>query len=242
MFKDFNIKLKRFLRISQKFIKYNIRIVFGSRFVYFLLFAILLFATIIFISLVDNEIPNEVSLYYTLIIPAIAIILYPTSYCIQSDQDMKTLELLFGIPDYRYKTWLIRLLLVFVVAFFIILFLSFISHILITDVRFFKMAFHIMFPTIFSGCVAFWLATVLKNGTGAAVVLVILILIFFFLQDFFEETSWYLYLNPFHDSGSMSKEAWRQIVLRNRLYLGGLSIIFLLFGLFNLQKREGFLK
>jgi len=235
--------LKVFLHNTGHFVEYNIRIIFGSKFVYFLLFAVFFFAAILLFNLlVEKRIPDEAIFYYILIIPAVSVVLYPSAYGVQTDQDIRILEVLFGIPDYRYKVWLIRLGLVFFIAFLIVFILSFICHVLIIDVRAFKMAGQLMFPTVFCGCLAFMMSTWFKNGTGAAVVLVILLVAFFILQDFFEDRSWYLYLNPFRDSGTMNQLAWDRAILRNRLYLGGLSALFLLFGLYNLQNREAFLK
>ena len=240
--KETKEKILKNIPVIYKFLKYNVRIVFGGKFIYFLIFALLLYITIMLINLFNNEIPSEDSFYYILIIPSIAIILYPSAFSVQNDYDMKTLELMFGIPDYRFKVWFTRLIMVFIIDYVIILALSLISHLLITDIRYFKMALQLMFPTIFCGCLAFMMSTWFKSGTGAAVVLVILLLVFFIFQDYFEENSWYIYFNPFFNSGSKSDLVWHEAFVRNRLYLTGLSGLFLLFGLFNLQNREGFLK
>ncbi len=225
-----------------RFFRYNMKIVFGSRFIYFLTFAILLYITILLINLFNHYIPNEAEFYYILIIPAVAIILFPTSFGVQSDRDGHTLEVLFSVPDYRYKVWLFRIIITFILTFLILLALAALTHYLIADLNIFKMAGQLMFPILFCGTLAFMLSTWFKSGTGAAVVLVLLIIVFFIFQDYFEEKSWYLYLNPFQQPGSMSDIAWRKIVIQNRVYQSALSILFLLFGLFNLQKREGFLK
>lgn len=44
--------------------------------------------------------------YSMLLVPSILLIFYPTCFGIQNDQDAKTLEIIFGIPNYRYKIWL----------------------------------------------------------------------------------------------------------------------------------------
>jgi hypothetical protein len=240
--KTFQTASKNFFITAWHFVGHNIKIVFGNKFVYFMIFAILLFITILLINLFNNHIPSQVGFYYILILPSVSIILYPAAFGVQMDKDLRSLEVLFGIPDYRYKVWLVRLLIIFATAYLIVLFLSLLCHILITDLDIFRMAWQIMFPTMVCGCFAFMLSTVFKNGTGAAVVLVLVLLVFFIFQEDIEQKTWNLYLNPFLDSGSRSQMAWDRTVIKNRMYLMVFSILFLLFGLFNLQKREGFLK
>jgi len=234
--------LKTSIYTLARFLRHNIRIIFGSRFVYFILSAILFYIIIILINLADRNAPSETGFYYILILPAIIVILYPAAFGVQIDKDIRTLEVLFGVPDYRYKVWLLRILLVNCIAFFVILFLSFISHFLIVDIRIFKMAGQLMFPAFFCSTLAFMLSTVFKNGTAAAVVLVLVLIIFLLLGDEFANRVWMLYLNPFETSDSLGEETWQKIIIRNRIYISVASLLFLIYGLFNLQKRESFLK
>ncbi|NQU81700.1 MAG: hypothetical protein HQ543_09300 [Bacteroidetes bacterium] len=56
-----------------------------------------------------------------------------------------------------------------------------------------------------------------------------------------ERTMWNIFLNPFNLPRDMNELIWHNIALKNRIFLVVGSILFLLFGLFNLQKREKFI-
>ncbi|MCK7542107.1 MAG: hypothetical protein MZV63_70120 [Marinilabiliales bacterium] len=65
------------------------------------------------------------------IFSGILLVFYPSVFGIQNDQDARTIEILFGIPNYRYKVWLVRILLIFIIAFLIMLVFTFLSSVLI---------------------------------------------------------------------------------------------------------------
>ena len=90
-----------------KMARYNLKIIFAGRFIWFVL-AALLFFILLSIQLVFNT-PgfNSSSVYGILIFPGILLVFYPTVFGIQSDADSRILEILFGIPDYRYKVWMV---------------------------------------------------------------------------------------------------------------------------------------
>ena len=94
-----------------KLSRYNIKIIFGNKFIYFVLSAIGFYILTVGISLFsDNEI-TMASGYNMLLVPSILLVFYPTCFGIQNDQDAKIIEIIFGIPNYRYKVWLLRLII-----------------------------------------------------------------------------------------------------------------------------------
>jgi hypothetical protein len=102
-------KLKMLFKMALKMAQYNLKIIFAGRFIWFVL-AALLFFILLSISLVLNE-PgfDSSSVYSILFFPGILLAFYPTVFGIQNDADSRILEILFGIPNYRYKVWLVRL-------------------------------------------------------------------------------------------------------------------------------------
>ena len=113
------MKPQEFSSILDVFIKifrYNIKIVFAGKFIYFLLAAFLFFAFIITISIIEDPNLNEETIYGFLVFPGILLIFYPVVYGIQNDDDSKMLEIIFGIPDYRYKVWLVRFVITMMVV------------------------------------------------------------------------------------------------------------------------------
>lgn len=234
-------KIKNTLNLIGKMVQYNFRIIFGGRFIWFLLASFGFFAFIAIMGVWNGAVPDEEFVYGALLFPAILLIFYPMTFGIQNDLDAGILEILFGIPDYRYKVWLVRLVLVYVLVFLILIGFSGLSYIFLTPVNLFEMTRQLIYPVLFLGCMSFMFSTIIKNGNGTAVVMVILGVLLLILQNTIEHTMWNIFLNPFSVPRNMNEMIWEGIVLKNRLFLVVGALVFLLYGLFNLQKREKFI-
>ncbi len=234
-------KIKNTTNLIGSMIKYNFRIVFAGRFIWFMLSALAFYIFIAIMGVLNGASADEEYVYGILIFPAILLIFYPMTFGIQNDVDAGILEILFGIPDYRYKVWLVRLVLVFVLVSIILFGFAVLSYIFLTPISLIEMTFQIMFPVFFLGSMAFMFSTIIKNGNGTAVVMVILGVLALFLQNITERTMWNIFLNPFNVPNNMSELVWEGITLKNRIFLTTGAVVFILYGLFNLQKREKFI-
>jgi ABC-type transport system involved in multi-copper enzyme maturation permease subunit len=156
--------------------------------------------------------------------------------------DTRIIEILFGIPDYRYKVWLLRLVIVFALTFFILIILSFLSSITLTDVPVISMAAQVMFPVLFFGSIAFMISTILTNGNAAAVVMIIGGIGLWIAQPSIGSNKWNPFLNPYNIPQNVSDTVWADIALQNRIYLAAVILAVLLYALLNLQKREKFMR
>jgi len=223
-----------------KMIRYNMKIIFSGRFIWFLLAA---FAFFIFFSVqtvLNSQAISEGTVYNLLIFPGVLLIFYPTVFGIQSDDDSRMLEILFGIPNYRYKVWLVRLLLIFVLIFLIILLFAGLASVLLYKVDILEMSYQLMYPIVFIGSMAFMFSTVIKSGNGTAVLIVLIGVALIVLQDAIERTQWNVILNPFQIPNDFNEIIWQGIITKNRIFLVTGIVAFILYGLYNLQKREKF--
>ncbi|MCG8500816.1 MAG: hypothetical protein MJB12_10480, partial [Firmicutes bacterium] len=82
---------------------------------------------------------------------------------------------------------------------------------------------------------------IVKNGNGTAVVMVVVGVLALILSENLERTQWNIFLNPFQVPRNMNEMIWEGIALKNRLFLVIGTLLFILYGLFNLQKREKFI-
>ena len=180
-------------------------------------------------------------LYWIFLFSGVLLVFYPTVFGIQNDQDARTIEILFGIPNYRYKVWLVRVLLIFVISFIIMLAFTELSSLMIVRFDIFNMTVQTMIPVLFLGVMSFMLSTIIRNGNGTAVVMIIFGLIFLVLSDMLGESRWNVFLNPFALPNDLSEAVWASITLNNRIILISATIVFLLASLYNLQKREKFM-
>lgn len=223
-------------------LRFNFRIVFGGKFLWFILASLSLYLLVASVGVYNGAIPTEGFVYGITTLPALLIIFYPMTFGIQNDLDTGILETLFGIPNYRYKVWLGRLVMIFAIVFFLLIFFAMLSNYLLTQVPLFEISLQLMFPVMFVGMLAFWLSTLIKNGNGTAVVVVAISVFLFILSERLEGTMWDVFLSPFEMPNSVSSEIlWDTIVLKNRAFLSISTILFLLLSLFNLQKREGYI-
>jgi hypothetical protein len=150
------------------------------------------------------------------------------------------LEILFGIPNYRYKVWLVRLLLIYILVFLIIVLFASVASFLLYRIDIPEMAYQLMYPVIFMGSLSFMFSTVIKNGNGTAVLVILIGVALLIMQNNIERTQWNVFLNPFQLPNNFNEIIWQGIVTKNRIFLGVGSVVFILYGLYNLQKREKF--
>lgn len=222
-------------------IKLNFRIVFANRFIWFLVasigFYILLSAIYIFN---ENQMRME-DMYGILLFSGILIVFYPSVFGIQNDQDARTIEILFGIPNYRYKVWLVRIVMIYLLAFITVASFATISSTLIVKFRIINMTAQVMVPVLLLGTMAFMASTSIRSGNGTAVAMIVFGLLFLILSDPLEQSRWNIFLNPFKAPSGVSEVAWKSVATDNRIIQAVGIVLFLLAALFNLQKREKFM-
>jgi hypothetical protein len=223
-------------------IRYNLKIIFGNRFIYFLISALVLFLFIIGVNLFNGESLVEAGIYEILLLTGALLLFYPTTFGIQSDKDARTLEIIFGIPDYRYRVWLMRLILIYAITFFILIVLSLLLRYELNAFDVLDMNVQVFFPLMFLGLFAFFLSTVMRSGNGTAAVVIILGVILMIFSQNMDLGYWNIFFNPYDIPSSTSEAVWQSLTTKNRIFLCTGAIIFLLGGLMNLQQREKFLR
>ena len=232
--------MKSYLLLLHKLITYNVKVIFANKFIYFVLAAFLFFGFIITITIFEDPDFNEAVIYGFLVFPGLLLIFYPMAYGIQNDDDSKMLETIFGIPNYRYKVWLVRFILTIGVAFVMLFILANIANLTLYRFNIFPMLGQVLFPIVFISAMSFMISTKIKNGNGTAIVIVITSFIFFIFAEELEFSPYNVFLNPFSEPREMSEFIWLTIIFKNRLYLIVSMALFLLYGMFNLQFREKF--
>ena len=235
------ISATNFWTLFRKLVKYNMKVIFGNRFIWFVVAAIAFYFFIAITNIYDNSQIDDGFIYGLQIMPGILLIFYPMTFGIQNDLDAGILEILFGIPDYRYKVWLVRLILVFVLVFLMMFGITAMSYYLLAPVTIFYMTWNVMFPIYFLGSMAFMFSTIIRNGNGTAVVMVIIGVLLLIISSALNRTMWNIFLNPFDIPNRLNEMVWKEITMKNRIFLAVGSLIFVLYGLFNLQKREKFI-
>jgi ABC-type transport system involved in multi-copper enzyme maturation permease subunit len=188
-----------------------------------------------------NDVSKMEDMYGIFLFSGVLLVFYPSVFGVQNDQDARTIEILFGIPNYRYKVWLVRIVLIFIIAFLIMLAFTQLSSVFIVKFRIVNMTLQVMLPVIFLGVMAFMLSTVIRNGNGTAVVMIVFGLIFLVLSGSLSKSQWNVFLNPFSIPRDLNEISWAIITFKNRIILITGTIVFLLAALYNLQKREKFM-
>jgi hypothetical protein len=236
------MKIKNISTLLIRMVKYNLKIIFAGKFVWFILTALVFFSFFMFNAVWNQEEINEGMVYSLLIFPSLLLIFYPSVFGIQNDDDSRILEILFGIPDYKYKVWGFRLFMIYVAIFFILVLFCQLAIILLYPVNSLEMSAQLMFPILFFGNMAFMVSTITKSGNGTAVIMIIVTIVFLILVDSNSQDDpfWNIMLNPFKPSNSLPV-IWQTTILKNRIFLLSGSIIWGMIGLLNLQKREKFI-
>jgi hypothetical protein len=233
-------KITNTFQLLKSMIKYNLKVIFGGRFLYFLLAAAGVFVLFTVLNLVNTR-STTLNPFFLILLPGLLLIFYPTTFGIQNDVNANMIEILFGIPNYRYKVWLFRFLLINIVIFIMLWLLTMLFSLMLQRTPVTSLTLHIMAPVMFVGALAFCVSTLTRNGNGTAVVLIIICMGFWLMQGQIGQTEVNLFLNPFQVPEGMNASVWANITFKSRLYLVIGSIICILWGLLNLQKREKFL-
>ena len=224
--------------LTGRLVRYNLKIIFAGRFIWFLLAALGFYLFFMVVAVLDNE-ETDISLIYELcFFPALLLIFYPMVFGIQRDEDARMLEILFGIPDYRYKVWLVRIALIFAQVYVLVVIFASIGSYLLYPINPLSVASQLFFPVCFIGSLAFFFSTRIKSGNATAVVMVIIGFALSIFSEILERTFWNIFLNPYDPPRQFSQLAWQEIVWKNRIFLSVGAVVFLLGALLNLQGRE----
>lgn len=230
------------LKTLTVFFRYNVFTSFSGKFIYVFALGIVLFLVIVFLHVLSNDAsPTAENVYNFLLIPGILLIFYPSAFSIQNDVDARMIETLFGIPDYRYKIWLVRSLTQYIVIGVLLFLLTVLCRLGLAEFSVGAMVFHLMFPVLFIGSLGFMIAALTRSGNGSAVILVLLILFFWIAIDSLEGSGLYLFHNPFKMVDQMETLVLAETTLLNRIYLLIGSVVATLLGLLRLQHREKFI-
>ncbi|MFC1564951.1 hypothetical protein ACFL6G_08455 [candidate division KSB1 bacterium] len=240
---NFVKRIKNYLIIVAKLTRYNLKIIFANKFIYFAASSLIVYLTITLILFFNSEGQiSEAHIFWTLLVPGVLMIFYPVTFNIQNDVDKRMIDILFGIPNYRFKIWLFKLIIMFFIVFIILVLLGLLSSFAVVDIPVLLMSLHVLIPVIFISSVIFWISTVVGDGNGTAVLVVILGIGAWsgrgFLQNY---PRWDIFLNPFVLPANINELVWEGIITSNRVYLVILSLFAIMGGLLNLQKRERFL-
>jgi hypothetical protein len=233
--------LYNYSQLFYKMIIYNLRIIFANKFIWFIGGSILFYVGLSIIYVFSNDISRMENLYGIFLFSGILLVFYPSVFGVQNDQDARTIEIIFGIPNYRYKVWLVRIVLIFIITFIIMIVFTMLSSFLIVKFGIINMTLQVMLPVTFLGVMAFMVSTVIRNGNGTAVVMIVFGIIFMILADPLRTSQWNVFLNPFNVPRNVNETSWAIITLKNRIILITGTILFLLVALLNLQKREKFM-
>jgi hypothetical protein len=228
------------IQLGIRMIHYNLKIIFANKFIYFMIAAIAFYLLVIGIMLFSDQQPRVEYIYSSLIFPGLLIMFYPVLFNIQNDKDSRMLEIIFSIPNYRYKVYLIRFVISLLLLTAVIFAMTLFTVITILYVPVFYMVYQVMFPLLFMACLSFLFTTLVKNASGAAVIMILIGLFFWIMAEPLEYNKWNIFLNPFNIPSDISYTIWTNIVFQNRLMLVIGSVISILWALINLQKRERF--
>lgn len=86
-------------------------------------------------------------------------------------------------------------------------------------------------------------STITRSGNGTAVLMIIIgiALLIFSNTPFIERSFWNILLNPFSIPKNLLPVIWEGTIIKSRIFLLTASIVWMLIGLLNLQKRQKFI-
>ncbi|MFA7116573.1 MAG: hypothetical protein WC140_05005 [Bacteroidales bacterium] len=224
-------------------LRYNFKIIFNGKLIwYFIAATIILIGFMYLFCLNPDNVIGEKSVFSVIIIPAFLIIFYPSVFGIQNDADAKILEILFGIPNYRYRVWGTRLAMILISAIAVIFLYSLLGILFLYPINPFYMTFNVIFPIFFMGTLAFMFSTLTRNGNATALIMILIILFFYLiLGNSLGASKWNIFMNPYDQPSDMHPSVFLAIVWQNKIILFIATVVTTIIGLLRLQKREKFI-
>lgn len=235
--------VKKYINLTSRIARYNLKIIFAGKFLWFLLAAFGFFAFFMFQLAWNRAEINEGAIFNLLLFPCLLLIFYPIVFGIQNDEDSRILEIVFGIPNYRYKVSGVRMLMIYVANYVILIGFAYLARLLLYPVNIFEMASQLIFPMLFFGNLAFMTSTITRSGNGTAVIMIMMGLVFFIFINAnyaLAHSYWNVFLNPFSTPSNIHPFIWQNTILKSRLFLVIASVVWLMIGFLNLQNRERF--
>ena len=232
---------RRLLANAWSFFRYNAAATFSGRAVYFMILAAAVFLVVIGLNLAGRggEFTGQ-KIYEYLLVPGILLVFYPSVFVIQNDRDAGMIETLFGIPDYRYKVWLVRYLTLYAVVALLLLVLAVFCRVGLASFPLGKMVLQTMVPVVFVGSLAFFIASQTGSGLATAVIMIVVVLLFWLFRSSIGDGPWYLFHNPFTVTNEVRAVLLAKTTVANRLYFLSAAIALTMLALLRLQKREKF--
>lgn len=210
---------------------------------WFLLAALAFFCFLMFQDAWNRMEVNERVVYSMLLFPCLLLIFYPTVFGIQNAWN-RILEIIFGIPNYRYKVWGVRILMIFLIVFVVLVAFAWLAAFLLYPLNPFTLALQLIFPVLFFGSLACMLSTLIRSGNGTAVVVILLSILIFVISNSdntIRYTFWNVFLNPFSVPYHIHPLIWEMIVVKSRIFLLAASVVWVMISSLSLQKREKFI-
>ncbi len=227
-------------QIVWKSITYNLKIIFANKFIFFLFAAVAFYLMVIGIMLFEDGAVDGSDIFNTLLFPGVLILFYPVIFNIQNDKDARMLEIIFGIPNYRYKVYLLRFGLTMMMMFVFLMLMGWFAVFAVARIPILPIVYQLMYPLLFLSGLSFMFATLIKNANSTAAIMVIIGLTFFILAEPLQYSKWNIFLDPFGAPSDMSQTIWANVIRENRIILLVGTIISILWSLINLQRRERF--
>ena len=221
------------------FFRYNAANIFSGRAFYSLILASLVFLAVVAINLLRREAAlTGQNIYDFLLIPALLLVFYPAAFALQSDKDAGMIEVLFCIPDHRYKIWLARYVTLYIITAALLFLLALLCRVGLADFPLGMMVLQLMFPVVLLGSLAFFLAGLTGSGSATGILMIVVVLAFWLFRGQLGDTPWYLFHNPFGGPAQANPQVWAATTLSNRLFFLLASVFLTMMALLRLQKRE----
>ncbi len=219
------------------------RILFSGKFIYFIGFAILY--EVFLISIMNftdaGAMPVEVAFYMMNLVPMLILSVYLAMMLVSYEKENNTIETMFSVPGSPYKVWLYKLLVMYVLMFFIQIILVLTIFFFVADFHFPDMLIHAYVPIILISNLTFYFSTKFRSGYAAGLITLVICFIIFMIAEPLYESVWFLYLSPYAKPDALNIELWNTRLLYNKLGVTFIGVLFLYLGLKRLLVREPFI-
>ncbi|NKB88158.1 MAG: hypothetical protein GKS06_08060 [Acidobacteria bacterium] len=231
------------LQSATRLLRLSARVTFQRKFL-FMFGAVGLFYAFIYTIAVYEPNPGfgvEDALIIFVEMPGAIAAIYLTMDLVAKERDRQTLETLYSTASSHYMIWMVRLMSVFAVVLSTLLILSTVSYFIFAEFPFIRGAFNAFVPAAVMVAVTFYAAWWTRGANTAGMISVGIFFFVLSLTEEFENTTYWLFLNPFADPVGGTDLFWTDRIIMNRLGYLAFAAMLVFLGLRRMERRERFL-
>ncbi len=171
-------------------------------------------------------------------VPGAVLAIYLTMDMVAGERDKNTLEILFSTSTSHYNIWIVRLMTVYVLLMVVLMTISSVAYFIFAEFPFVLGGFNAFIPAFLMVSLTFFFSVLCRSSNAAGMLAMGFLVLAFLTADSFQDTPYYLFMNPFEQPLGLDESIWAEQVFFNRIGVAAIGVLSVFFALRRMEQRE----